>query len=123
METDKMNCGLCESVITTRLRNSSYCEKACALCEVSKNIHRKCAVDFLRAVHGKTNPKLEEWVKQTDAPLYCIECKESCFFCQKKHSVTSNKNAIKVAICSTCEVKFCYCIETTKNRVTTLQKI
>ena len=52
-----MNCGLCGTVIVTRLRNSSYCEKACALCEVSKKIHGKCAVDFLRAVHGKTNPK------------------------------------------------------------------
>ena len=81
METDKMNCGLCGEVITTRLRNNeAHCEKACALCEVSKNIHRKCAVDFLRAVHGIKNPKLEEWVKQTDTPLYCIECKESCFF-------------------------------------------
>ena len=67
-----MICGLCGLVIVTRLRNSSYCEKACALCEVSKKIHRKCAVDFLQFVHGKTNPKLEEWFKQTDTPLYCI---------------------------------------------------
>jgi hypothetical protein len=84
-----IKCGFCNGAIAkTRSSTVSTYIKRCVCCNKEYKIKDSCAHDMFKK---SGNQKDSERITSRDfnnssIQLYCINCKQNCFYCKKPHS-------------------------------------
>jgi hypothetical protein len=84
----QMKCGYCDGVIAkSRLSSSLSYKKRCVCCNKEYPIKDSCAQEmFKKSTKKKHSDRITpKDFNNSSIHLYCINCKEDCFYCKRSH--------------------------------------
>ena len=80
--------------------------KTTRCCKKHIPVHIQCALKFSSLINTDYKYDTATYEKDDTMPLYCLDCAQRCFFCNKQH--TLGHQHVKVHICPQCKKHWCY---------------